>query len=160
MTDYTVTEGSDLTAMTADIVSAYLTKNRVEPSQVADLIVSVHQSLVGLGNEPVEQVEEAPLKTRAEIKKSITGTHLISFLDGKPYRSLRRHLNANGLTPDAYKARFGLPNDYPMVSPSYSAERSALAKSMGLGSGGRGRKPQAKLSATNNPKVARAAKKS
>lgn len=68
------------------------------------------------------------------IRKSITADHLISFEDGKRYKSLKRHLSVRlGLTPEAYCAKWGLPSDYPMVAPAYSATRSALAKAVGLG---------------------------
>jgi len=71
--------------------------------------------------------------TAKQIRDSITDDALISFEDGKPYRSLKRHLSARGLTPAQYRAKYGLPNSYKMVAPSYSARRSALAKKIGLG---------------------------
>ena len=71
--------------------------------------------------------------TAAQIRKSVTPDHLISFLDGKPYRSLKRHLTSQGMTPAEYRQKFGLPHDYPMVAASYAAARSELAKNLGLG---------------------------
>jgi predicted transcriptional regulator len=67
------------------------------------------------------------------IKKSITPNHIFSLEDGKPYRTLRRHLNRLGLTPDAYRAKWSLPKNYPMTAPNYSQARSELAKKIGLG---------------------------
>ena len=77
----------------------------------------------------------APEKTspRMSIKKTITPDYLISLEDGRRYKSLRRHLAARGLTPEQYREKWGLPHDYPMVAPSYSARRSELARSLGLG---------------------------
>ncbi len=68
------------------------------------------------------------------IKKSITDEYLVSMEDGKHYRSLKRHLSVRGMTPDEYRAKWGLPRDYPMVAPAYAKARSELAKSFGLGS--------------------------
>jgi predicted transcriptional regulator len=134
-------ETPDLTEMTAAIVSAYVMKNRLEPQQVASLVLSVHQALTGVGGEaPTEAVADES-KSRAEIKKSITGEHLISFIDGKPYRTLKRHVGIHGMTMDEYRERFGLPHDYPSTAPGYSAARSAMAKLIGLGQ--KGRKPKA-----------------
>ncbi|MFX7156016.1 MucR family transcriptional regulator, partial [Acinetobacter baumannii] len=67
------------------------------------------------------------------IRRSITADALVSFEDGKPYRTLRRHLTTRGLTPEAYRAKWGLPSDYPLVAASYSQQRSTLAQSLGLG---------------------------
>jgi len=136
MTDQT-SDGSDLTDLTAHIVSAFVSKNRVEPSQVAALIVAVHQSLTGLAGEAEPEAEVFVPKTRAEIKKSITGEHLISFIDGKKYRTLKRHVGVHDLTLADYRERFGLPHDYPSTAPGYSAARSAMAKLIGLGQKGR-----------------------
>ena len=72
----------------------------------------------------------------AQIRKSITADAIVSFLDGKPYKTLKRHLTTHGLQPHTYRQRFGLPDDYPMVAPNYAAQRSALAKQIGLGRGG------------------------
>jgi predicted transcriptional regulator len=78
--------------------------------------------------------EPDPAPTPAvSVKKSITPDHLISLEDGKKYKSLKRHLTSRGMTPDEYRAKWGLPKDYPMVAASYSAQRSNLAKTLGLG---------------------------
>jgi predicted transcriptional regulator len=85
----------------------------------------------------------APVRklTKTEIDRSITPDHLISFEDGKPYKTLRRHLTLFGLTPEQYRTKWGLPADYPIVSPNYSETRSQLAKSLGLGQQRRKNKP-------------------
>lgn len=132
--------------LTADIVSAYVANNKLNAAELPALIASTYAALNGVGAPEAEPETNDQLKTKAEIKKSIGGSHLISFLDGKPYRSLKRHLTANGHTIAEYKARFGLPDDYPMTAPDYSAQRSALAKQLGLGAGGR--KPKAEVKPT------------
>lgn len=127
----------NLTEMTTDIVSAYLSQNRVDPAQVGSLILSVHAALVGLGHPAVEPETVVDKPTAAQVRKSITDGGLISFLDGRTYQSLKRHLTTRGMTPEGYRKQFGLPSAYPMVAPAYAARRSALAKAMGLGQGGR-----------------------
>ena len=145
-------ETSDLTGMTAAIVSAFVMKNRLEPQQVASLVLSVHQALTGVGGEAAAEPEEVDRKSRAEVRKSITADHLISFIDGKPYRTLKRHVGMHGMTLAQYRERFGLAPDYPGVAPTYSAARSAMAKASGLGAGGRGKAP-AKAKAGRKPKA-------
>ena len=81
--------------------------------------------------EPARVELEKP--TPAQIRKSITHDGLVSFVDGKTYKTLKRHLTGAGLDPASYRQRYGLPSDYPMTAPSYSEQRSALAKSLGLG---------------------------
>ncbi|MGC5779510.1 MucR family transcriptional regulator [Methylobacterium sp. NFXW15] len=132
MTETFVAAGQTAILLTTEIVSAYVAKNPVPVSGVPDLIRSVHASLVGLAAPvPAEPAPELP--TPAAIKKSVRPDALISFLDGRPYKTLKRHLTVNGMTPESYRARFGLPADYPMTAPSYSARRSELAKQLGLG---------------------------
>jgi predicted transcriptional regulator len=124
---------ADYVDMTADIVSAYVSKNSVRPADLGELIASVHRSLKGL-NAPAEPaVDQIEKPTAAQIKKSITPDGLISFVDGKSYKTLKRHLTTNGLDAHAYRAKYGLPVDYPMTAASYSAARSKLALSLGLG---------------------------
>ena len=122
----------DLLELTAHIVSAYVEKNRLPVSGLADLIASVATSIGGLGK-PVVPVA-APLVPAVNPKKSVTPDFIICLEDGKKFKSLKRHLGVHfGLTPDAYRAKWGLPSDYPMVAPNYAASRSLLAKSIGLG---------------------------
>ena len=123
--------GSDYTTLSADIVSAYVSKNSVRPSDLPDLIASVHSALQAL-NVP-QQAAPEKREPPVSIKKSITPDHLISLEDGKRYKSLKRHLRGRGLTPDEYRQKWGLPHDYPMVAANYAKQRSELAKSLGLG---------------------------
>jgi len=121
--------------LTADLVSAYVSNNAVRPSDLPELISTIHSTLGaltagGTGQANEDQVEKP---TAAQIKKSLTHDALISFEDGKPYKTLRRHLTLRGLTPEAYREKYGLPRDYPMTAPSYSAQRSELARTLGLG---------------------------
>ncbi len=119
--------------MCVDIVSAYVSNNSVSANDLTNLIQSVYGALGGVGQPIVEAAEPVAKATTAQIRKSITDAGLISFEDGKTYQSLKRNLSTRGLTPQAYREKWGLPHDYPMVSPTYAAKRSELAKSMGLG---------------------------
>src|SRR3954447_1347166 len=121
-----------LIELTSDIVSAYVANNVVQPGALPDLIASVYSSLAGLGQPAAPPVEDHKV-TAAQIRKSITPDHLISFIDGRPYKALKRHVTKHGLTPAEYRQKYGLPHDYPMVASSYAASRSELAKSFGLG---------------------------
>jgi predicted transcriptional regulator len=115
----------------ADIVSAYVSNNPVPTTELASLIASVSTAISELG-----QASEvaAPLLTPAvNPKKSIFPDYIISLEDGRKFKSMKRHLGLLGMTPDEYRTKWGLPRDYPMVAPGYSAARSALAKTMGLG---------------------------
>lgn len=118
--------------LAADIVSAYVSKNNVPVAELPGLIAAVHASLSGLGQPAATPVEDHKV-TAAQIRKSVTPDAIISFIDGKPYKSLKRHLTSNGTSPDEYRQKYGLPRDYPMVAATYAAQRSELAKSLGLG---------------------------
>ena len=119
--------------MTTDIVSAFVSNNAVSTSDLSSLISQVYSALGTLGSEPSPVANEAIKVTPAQIRKSITSEALISFEDGKPYTTLKRHLTKHGLTVEEYKAKWNLPSDYPMTAPAYSARRSEMAKSLGLG---------------------------
>jgi predicted transcriptional regulator len=124
-------DATELVSLTADVVSAYVSNNSVAVSDLAGLVGSVHASLSRLGQ---PQAAAAPEYVPAvSVKKSVTPDAIISLIDGKPYRTLKRHLTGHGLTPDEYRQRYGLPVGYPMVAASYAAMRSELAKSIGLG---------------------------
>ncbi|GJE62060.1 MucR family transcriptional regulator [Methylobacterium trifolii] len=119
--------------LAADLVTAYVSNNNVPVSELPSVIASVHAAVAGLAN-PTSAEPAGPEKpTPAQIKKSITPDALISFVDGKRYKTLKRHLTTNGMTFEEYRARYGLPSDYPSTSPAYSAQRSELARSLGLG---------------------------
>jgi predicted transcriptional regulator len=123
----------NLAERTAEIVAAYVEANKIKATDLPKIITTVHDALSGLGQPAEDEPETVAKLTAAQVRKSITPDKLISFIDGKGYRLLKRHLSAHGLTPAAYRERFGLPKDYPIVAPSYSAARSELAKSTGLG---------------------------
>ncbi len=123
----------DLVRLTSDVVSAYISNNAVPHSSLPSLISEIHASLSKLGSDAQEPVEE-PKKPAVPVKKSVTDDYLVCLEDGKKFKSLKRHLSTHhGMTADAYRAKWGLPSDYPMVAPAYAATRSALAKSLGLG---------------------------
>ncbi|MFE1603326.1 MucR family transcriptional regulator [Methylobacterium sp. ID0610] len=117
--------------LASDIISAYVAKNNVPVGELPALIQSVYESLGALGK-PTEP-EPVKLTPPIPIKKSVTPDYLISLEDGKQYKSLKRHLTTRGLTPEQYRTKWGLPPDYPMVAANYAAQRSELAKSIGLG---------------------------
>lgn len=128
----TENEGQLELQLTAEVVSAYVSNNPVPASELASLIATLAESIrrltVAAPSAPEKPVPAVP------IKRSITRDYLISLEDGKKFRSLKRTLAARyGLTPQEYRAKWGLPADYPMVAPGYSAARSELAKQMGLG---------------------------
>ncbi|GJD70059.1 MucR family transcriptional regulator [Methylobacterium gnaphalii] len=103
---------------------------------LASLLLSVHWVFAGLTNGTAsvpENWEEIENPSSAQVCKSITPDAIISFIDGKAYKTMKRHLGTHGLDPHSYRQCYGLPSDYPMVAPNYAAQRSALAKSIGLG---------------------------
>jgi len=126
-----MSEDLEVPSLAADIVAAFVSNNKLSPSEVPQLILSVHKALMEAGA-PTAEPDPAPTPA-VSIKKSITPDHLISLEDGKKYKSLKRHLTSRGMTPDEYRTKWGLPKDYPMVAASYSAQRSNLAKTLGLG---------------------------
>lgn len=118
---------------TASIVSAYVSKNAVPASEISTLINQVHAALMRVANGGGELGAEGS-KPAVPIKKSITPEYLVCLEDGKKFKSLKRHLRTQyNMTPEQYREKWGLPLDYPMVAPNYAAERSHLAKQMGLG---------------------------
>jgi predicted transcriptional regulator len=120
-----------LVMTTANLVAAYVQRNAVPAAELPGLIASVHGALTSLG-QPVEPVAEAPVPP-VPIRKTVTPDAIISLEDGRPYKTLRRHLAGRGLTPEQYRAKWGLPRDYPMTAANYAAQRSQLAKAAGLG---------------------------
>ncbi len=130
----TETTGSDvLVALTADIVSAYVSKNTVVASELPVVINAVCEALI-IASAKAEQPQTAELIPAVPIKKSITPDYIICLDDGKKFKSLKRHIRTlYGLSPEEYREKWGLPYDYPMVAPNYAASRSALAKKIGLG---------------------------
>jgi predicted transcriptional regulator len=119
--------------LAAHIVSAFVSNNSVPTGELPALIGSVHAALAKVGS---GQPDAAPVQLipAVSIKKSISPDQIICLEDGKRFKSLKRHLRtAYGMTPDEYRAKWGLPSDYPMVAPNYAKARSELATKMGLG---------------------------
>lgn len=125
----------DLMALTADIVSAFVSNNSVRAAELTEVIAAVHASLKIVAT-PAPEPIAAPVPAPAvPVKKSITHDYLICLEDGKRFKSLKRHLaTAFGMTPDQYRKKWGLPSDYPMVAKSFADRRSQVAKAIGLGS--------------------------
>lgn len=124
---------NELVDLSAMIVAAYVAHNNVARADLPGLIESTHAALGRLGAEPAAPVAE-PLVPAVSIRKSVTPDAIICLEDGKAFKSLKRHLRTSfNLTPEEYRAKWGLPADYPMVAPAYAEARSALAKSLGLG---------------------------
>lgn len=113
------------------IVAAYVSRNAVGIADLPSLIDQVHAAIALLKEQP-GSAHGAGLAA-PEIAASIQRDGLISFIDGRPYKTLKRHLTAHGLTPERYRAQYGLPADYPMVAPGYAAKRSEIAKAIQLG---------------------------
>lgn len=124
---------TDVTSLTVQLLSAYLSNNTVESGDLAGLIATTRAALAA----PADAAPAAPEETfepAVSIRKSLASReHIISMIDGKPYKMLKRHLLGHGLTPAEYRARYNLPADYPVVSPAYSDQRREVAKSLGLG---------------------------
>ncbi len=119
--------------LAADIVSAYVSNNSVPAGDLPALIHDVHSALTRVTSNAAPVALEPP-KPAVPIKKSITNDYIICLEDGKQFKSLKRHLRTQyNLSPDAYREKWGLPPDYPMVAPNYAIARSNLAKQMGLG---------------------------
>lgn len=136
------TENSErLRELVATVSAAYFSNVHVAQADIPSVVSTIASSLaaVGTAQTPAAEPVEAPAEpeqtkaTAAQIRKSITPHALVSFEDGKPYKTLKRHLTIRGLSPADYRAKWGLPADYPMVAPSYSEARSKLAKAAGLG---------------------------
>jgi predicted transcriptional regulator len=136
-------EKSGLIELTADIASAYVSNNTVAAGDLPSVIQSIFKALTAVDG-PVE-APELPKTPAVPIKKSLTEDYLICLEDGRKFKSLKRHLRTKyNMSPEDYRAKWGLPKTYPMVAPAYAAARSQLAKQMGLGQGGR---PPAKAAA-------------
>ncbi|MCJ2039070.1 MucR family transcriptional regulator, partial [Methylobacterium sp. J-059] len=122
--DAMLVSGRNELEMTADLVAAYVSNNNVPVAELAALIARVHTALTGLGKEAVPELTSPEKPTPAQIRKSVTPDGMVSFEDGKTYKTMKRHLTLRGLTPESYRAKYGLPSDYPIVSAAYSAKRS------------------------------------
>lgn len=122
---------TELMRMTGEITTAFLSRNAIATSDIRGVVAAVHGALSALATGAMTM--EAPTPA-VPIKKSITKDYLICLEDGKKLKMLKRHLRATyGLSPEDYRAKWGLPADYPMVAPGYAARRSEFAKQIGLG---------------------------
>lgn len=135
---------TELLRMATEIVAAYVGFNNLSAGQIPELIQTVYRSLDSLGAASAR--DTAPPRPFVPIRKSVTPDYIICLEDGKKLKMLKRHLRtAYGMTPEQYRAKWGLAADYPMVAPNYAIQRSDFAKKIGLGRKGmakRGRKPR------------------
>ena len=125
------------TELTSDLIVAFVSNNPVPVAELPKLIRSVHRAICELTSGSVSSAAALNVEIEkpgpTQIRKSVRNDGIMSFVDGKTYKTLKRHLTANDLDPHSYRERYGLPADYPMVAPSYAERRSALAKAIGLG---------------------------
>ena len=129
--------------LVADIVSAFISNNSVPASELPALIDSVHTALNRVGSGSTQPPAEEPKAPAVPIKKSVQPDYIVCLDDGKRFKSLKRHLRTvYNMTPDQYRAKWGLRPDYPMVAPNYAAARSQLAKQIGLGARRRKTEPE------------------
>ncbi|WP_294278328.1 MucR family transcriptional regulator [uncultured Sphingomonas sp.] len=146
MTDTTNEIDANAVELATELTIAWLgnAHNRVDANEVPAFLNKMHETILSLsGGGPVATTEEAQVEytPAVSVRKSLASPeHIISMIDGKPYKTLRRHLATHGLTPEEYRERYNLKADYPMVAPSYSAARQEMAKKIGLG-----RKPGTKV---------------
>ena len=120
--------------LTSQIVAAYVERNNIQSADMPALISTVHQSLMKLGQPEAPTEAPVELKPAVPVKKSIFPDYLVCLEDGKKLKMLKRHLRTSyDLTPGEYRAKWGLPADYPMVAPNYAKARSDLALKIGLG---------------------------
>jgi len=123
----------DMLRMATEIVAAYVRNNTVAANQVPDVINTVYAALQALNGKPAEAPSEPP-KPAVSVRRSVMPDHIVCLEDGKKLKMLKRHLRAAyNMTPEEYRAKWGLPADYPMVAPNYAQQRSAFAKKIGLG---------------------------
>ncbi|MGB5724434.1 MAG: MucR family transcriptional regulator [Parasphingorhabdus sp.] len=131
MTEEEIALNEMLITFTSDIVAAHVSNNSVAVSDLPLIINSVHGALAGLSGQAAEQARPDPA---VPIKSSIKPDYVVCLEDGKKLKMLKRHLMTHyGMTPEDYRAKWGLPNDYPMVAPNYAEKRRQLAKAIGLG---------------------------
>ena len=124
---------AEIVSMTADITSAYVSNKSIDPDQLPEVIRTIYDTFKSLG-EKIETESLTPPKPAISIRRSITPDYIVCLEDGKKLKMLKRHLRAAyGMSPDEYRAKWGLAADYPMVAPNYAITRSRFAKQIGLG---------------------------
>ncbi len=160
MADETITDTAHAVELATELTIAWLgnPNTRIDAEQVPAFLGSMHSAILKLagGSETAaaDAVDTTEYTPAVSVRKSLASKdHILSMIDGKPYKTLRRHLATNGLTPEEYRERYNLKADYPMVSETYSESRRAMAKKIGLG-----RKPGAKVASAAKPKGVKAAK--
>ena len=127
-------DSSSLTKLTVQMVTAFLANNAVPARDVPEMIQQVRQTLLSLQGGGAGVGAHTAAKPAVPVKRSVTDAYIICLEDGLRFKSLKRHLRSSyGMTPEEYRAKWGLPHDYPMVAPNYAKHRSQLAKQIGLG---------------------------
>jgi predicted transcriptional regulator len=141
---------ANLTELTVDLLSAFVSNNSTRADDLPKLITDTHAALAALAKGEAssdagsEQAAAETFTPAVSARKSLgSRDHILSMIDGKPYKSLKRHLSRHGLTPAGYRARYRLPATYPMVAPAYSEQRREVAKRLGLGRKGKASAPGA-----------------
>jgi predicted transcriptional regulator len=123
---------ADILRMTAEVVAAYVRNNPLPTAELSSIINTVHGSLAALDGGAA--LKAAPQRPAVSIRRSVQPDHIVCLEDGKKLKMLKRHLRTSyGLSPEEYRAKWGLPPDYPMVAPNYAKQRSEFAKQIGLG---------------------------
>ena len=122
----------DILRMTAEVVAAYVRNNPLPTAELSSIINTVHGSLAALNGSAALKAE--PQRPAVSVRRSVQPDHIVCLEDGKKLKMLKRHLRTTyGLSPEEYRAKWGLPPDYPMVAPNYAKQRSEFAKQIGLG---------------------------
>jgi predicted transcriptional regulator len=153
-------DDTSLRELTANVAAAYFSNSHVGASDIPGVIAQIASSLASIGSggsQTIATEAAAPTQTRAtpaQIRRSVTADALISFEDGKSYKTMKRHLSGRGLTPEQYREKWGLPHDYPMVAPSYSEARAAMARELGLGQRGAQARAAASKAKVGRPRKA------
>lgn len=135
-----MSEENNLVAMTIEVVASYVSHNSMPSADVAAFISQTHAAIAAISAPGAAAAEDSPSEAAQEYPPAVTvrkslgsRDHILSLIDGKSYKSLKRHIGAHGLTPAQYRERYGLKGDYPMVAPGYSEKRREVAKRLGLG---------------------------
>ena len=143
---------SNLVGLSADIVAAYVAENHIQKDELPALVATVHEALRSAAMGVTEPAKPEPV---IPPNKSVQPDHIVCLFDGKKFKSMKRHLSANhNMTPQEYRATFGLRPDYPMVAPAYASARSDLARMMGLGRKGGSSSTDASKPTGDSPETA------
>ncbi|MCJ2134809.1 MucR family transcriptional regulator [Methylobacterium sp. J-026] len=152
MTEETTAPTTNFIELAGDIVAAYVSNNPVPAAELPALIARVYGAIAGLAAGTLRpetgvaaHQADPDRPSAAQIRKSVRSDGNVSFIDGKTYKTPKRHLTSHGLDPRGHLDRYGLPADYPMVATSYAQQRAALAKASGLGQPGAMAEPQRQL---------------